>query len=131
MKASMAMIAAEGAGVITYNESHEGRGIGLLSKLRAYRLQDEGRDTVEANLDLGLPADARHYGVEGQILHDLKVSSVRLLTNNPAKIAGLEDLGIEVVGREALVAGLNGYNKAYMATKVDKLGHLVGHADIQ
>lgn len=131
LDASMAKIAAAGAGVITYNESHEGRGIGLLSKLQAYRLQDEGRDTVDANLDLGLPADARHYGIEGQILHDLKVSSVRLMTNNPAKIRALEDLGIEVAGREPLVAGLNGDNQAYMATKVDRLGHLVGHAEIQ
>ena len=127
----MAKIASEGVGIITYNESHEGRGIGLLSKLRAYRLQDEGRDTVDANLDLGLPADARHYGVEGQILHDLKVSSVRLMTNNPVKIQALEDLGIDVAGREPLVAGLNGDNHAYMTTKVDRLGHLVGHAEIQ
>ena len=131
LEASVAMIAAEGAGVITYNESHEGRGIGLLSKLHAYRLQDEGRDTVDANLDLGLPADARHYGVEGQILHDLKVSSVRLMTNNPAKMVALEELGIEVKGREPLVVGLNGDNEAYMATKVDRLGHLVGHAEVQ
>ncbi len=131
LEASMAMIAAEGAGVVTYNESHEGRGIGLLSKLRAYHLQDEGRDTVDANLDQGLPADARHYGIEGQILHDLKVSSVRLMTNNPDKIEALEDLGVEVESREPLVAGLNGDNQVYMATKVDRLGHLFGHAEVQ
>lgn len=131
LAASMAKIAEEGAGVITYNESHEGRGIGLLSKLLAYRLQDEGRDTVDANLELGLPADARHYGVEGQILHDLKVSSVRLMTNNPAKIQALVELGVEVVDRAPLVVGLNGDNKAYMDTKVDRLGHMVDRMDHQ
>lgn len=131
LEASMELIAGEGAGIITYNEAHEGRGIGLLAKLHAYRLQDEGKDTVDANLEQGLPADARHYGVEAQILHDLKVSSVRLMTNNPGKIQALEDLGIEVRDRVSLVVGLNGDNKAYMETKVSRLGHLVGHADIQ
>lgn len=131
LDAAMAMVAEKGAGVITYNERHEGRGIGLLAKLRAYRLQDEGKDTVEANLELGLPADARHYGIEAQILHDLKVCSVRLMTNNPAKITALEELGIEVAGREPLVVGLNGDNEAYMAAKIDRLGHLVGHREIQ
>jgi 3,4-dihydroxy 2-butanone 4-phosphate synthase/GTP cyclohydrolase II len=131
LEASMKMIAEEGAGVITYNEAHEGRGIGLLAKLHAYRLQDEGKDTVDANLEQGLPADARHYGIEAQILHDLKVSSVRLMTNNPGKIQALEDLGIDVRDRVSLVVGLNGDNRAYMETKVNRLGHLVGHADIQ
>ncbi|MCP3996164.1 MAG: bifunctional 3,4-dihydroxy-2-butanone-4-phosphate synthase/GTP cyclohydrolase II [bacterium] len=131
LAASMAKIAAAGAGIVTYNESHEGRGIGLLHKLQAYKLQDEGRDTVDANLELGFPADARHYAVEAQILADLKVSSVRLMTNNPNKIQSLEDLGVQVVDREPLVAGLNGDNEAYMAAKVDRLGHLVGHAETQ
>ncbi len=131
LAASMAMIAAAGAGIITYNESHEGRGIGLLYKLRAYKLQDEGRDTVDANLELGLPADARHYAIEAQMLNDLKVSSVRLMTNNPSKIQSLQELGVDVIAREPLVAGLNGDNKAYMAAKVDRLGHLVGHAEMQ
>ncbi|MDJ0663659.1 MAG: bifunctional 3,4-dihydroxy-2-butanone-4-phosphate synthase/GTP cyclohydrolase II [Acidimicrobiia bacterium] len=131
LRASMGRIAEAGAGVLTYNETHEGRGIGLLEKLRAYRLQDEGRDTVDANLELGFPADARHYAVEAQILSDLKVGSVRLMTNNPQKIEAIERLGIEVAGREALVAGVNGDNKAYMTAKVDRLGHLVGHTEIQ
>ncbi len=127
----MAMVAREGSGVITYNEAHEGRGIGLLAKLHAYRLQDEGKDTVDANLELGLPADARHYGIEAQILHDLKVSSVRLMTNNPDKMSALAELGVEVSERVPLIAGLNGDNQAYMAAKADRLGHLVGHSDGQ
>ena len=131
LEASMVRIAEAGAGILTYNENHEGRGIGLLDKLRAYRLQDEGRDTVDANLELGFPADARHYAVEAQILMDLKVRSIRLMTNNPNKIDSLEHLGIEVAGRESLVAGVNGDNRAYMTAKVDRLGHLVGHSEIQ
>ena len=101
--------------------------IGLTTLWQSVRnkLQDEGRDTVDANLELGFPADARHYAVEAQMLHDLKVSSVRLMTNNPNKIHSLKDLGVEVIAREPLVAGLNGDNKAYMAAKVDRLGHLV------
>ena len=131
LNASMARIAQEGRGVITYNESHEGRGIGLLSKLQAYRLQDEGRDTVDANLELGFPADPRHYAIEAQILHDLKVGSVRLMTNNPRKIESLQELGVAVTKRDPLVEGLNGDNKAYMTAKVDRLGHMVGHAELQ
>lgn len=123
LEAALGAVAAEGRGIIIYNEQHEGRGIGLLSKLRAYKLQDEGVDTVDANLALGLPVDARHYGLEAQILHDLKVPSVRLLTNNPAKIAALEALGVEVGGRVPLIAGITGENYAYMETKVRKLGH--------
>lgn len=131
LDAAMAQIAAKGRGIVTYNESHEGRGIGLLAKLHAYQLQDEGRDTVDANLELGLPVDARHYAVEAQILNDLKVSSVRLMTNNPDKIESLRRFGVDVLDREPLVAGLNGDNKAYIAAKVDRLGHLVGHQEIQ
>ena len=131
LAASMAKIADDGAGIVTYNESHEGRGIGLLYKLQAYKLQDEGRDTVDANLELGFPADARHYAIEAQILHDLKVSSVRLMTNNPNRIQSLQELGVEVSDREPLVAGVNGDNRAYMTAKVDRLGHLVGHGEIQ
>ena len=131
LDASMALVAREGAGVITYNEAHEGRGIGLLAKLHAYRLQDEGKDTVDANLELGLPADARHYGIEAQILHDLKVSSVRLMTNNPDKMEALTALGVDVDERIPLIVGLNGDKEAYMAAKADRLGHLVGHPDAQ
>lgn len=131
LEASMKLIAEEGSGIITYNEAHEGRGIGLLAKLHAYRLQDEGKDTVDANLEQGLPADARHYGIEAQILHDLKVSSVRLMTNNPGKIEALQMFGIDVGDRVSLVVGLNGDNKAYMETKVNRLGHLVGHPETQ
>jgi len=131
LDAAMAKIVQEGAGIVTYNEAHEGRGIGLVAKLSAYQLQDEGRDTVDANLELGLPVDARHYAVEAQILHDLKVSSVRLMTNNPVKIASLRKFAVDVVEREPLVAGVNGHNKAYMAAKVDRLGHLVGRQEIQ
>lgn len=131
LAASMARISEEGCGVVTYNEAHEGRGIGLLEKLRAYKLQDEGRDTVDANLELGFPADARHYAIEAQVLKDLGVGSVRLLTNNPDKIRALETYGVRVEGREALVVGLNGDNKDYMAAKVDRLGHIVGHSDLQ
>jgi 3,4-dihydroxy 2-butanone 4-phosphate synthase/GTP cyclohydrolase II len=131
LDAAMARIVSEGLGIITYNETHEGRGIGLLAKLRAYQLQDEGRDTVDANLELGFPVDARHYAVEAQILNDLKVSSVRLMTNNPLKIDALRRFGVDVHDREPLVAGLNGDNRAYMAAKVDRLGHLVGHQEFQ
>jgi len=131
LAASMSRIAEDGCGVVTYNEAHEGRGIGLLEKLRAYKLQDEGRDTVDANLELGFPADARHYAIEAQVLKDLGVCSVRLLTNNPDKMQALETYGVNVEGREALVVGLNGDNRKYMAAKVDRLGHIVGHSDLQ
>src|SRR5204863_4061227 len=99
LEAAMAAVAAEGRGIVCYLRGHEGRGIGLLSKLRAYQLQDGGADTVDANLELGLPADARDYGTGAQVLADLGVRSVRLLTNNPAKRAALELYGIRVLGR--------------------------------
>jgi len=116
-------IAQEGLGVVVYDRTHEGRGIGLLAKLRAYRLQDEGLDTVDANLELGYPVDARHYGIDAQILTDLKVSSVRLLTNNPHKISELEMLGVDVAERVPHVAGATRHNEAYLQTKIDRLGH--------
>ena len=102
LEAAMAAIAAEGRGVVLYLRGHEGRGIGLLSKLRAYQLQDAGADTVDANLELGLPADAREYSAGAQILADLGVRSVRLLTNNPAKVSGLSGFGVDITARVAL-----------------------------
>jgi len=116
-------IAVEGQGVVVYDRTHEGRGIGLLAKLRAYRLQDEGLDTVDANLELGYPADARHYGIDAQILNELKVSSVRLLTNNPHKISELQALGVDVAERVPHVVGASRHNQAYLQTKVERLGH--------
>ena len=125
LEASMAAIAAEGRGVVLYLRGHEGRGIGLLSKLRAYQLQDAGADTVDANLELGLPADAREYSTGAQILADLGVRSVRLLTNNPAKVSGLSGFGIEVAGRVALPVTPTPENLRYLTVKRDRLGHLI------
>jgi 3,4-dihydroxy 2-butanone 4-phosphate synthase / GTP cyclohydrolase II len=121
---AMARIAEEGRGVVAYLRGHEGRGIGLIHKLQAYQLQDGGHDTVEANLALGLPADARDYGIGALILSDLGLSSIRLLTNNPAKRAGLEGFGLEVVERVPLEVRSTDANAFYLATKRDKLGHV-------
>lgn len=116
-------IVKEGRGVVVYLRGHEGRGIGLVAKLQAYQLQDGGRDTVDANLDLGLPADARHYGTATQVLRDLGVRSVRLLTNNPDKVANLEDFGVPVAERVPLTPHPNDHNLAYLLTKRDRMGH--------
>jgi len=116
-------VANEGRGVVLYIRGHEGRGIGLLHKLAAYNLQDQGRDTVEANEDLGLPVDARDYGVGAQILYDIGVRSMRLLTNNPTKRAGIEGYGLSIVDRVPLVAEPNDHNRGYLRTKAEKMGH--------
>ncbi|WP_110181467.1 bifunctional 3,4-dihydroxy-2-butanone-4-phosphate synthase/GTP cyclohydrolase II [Nocardioides solisilvae] len=116
-------IAEEGRGVVVYLRGHEGRGIGLVGKLQAYELQDGGRDTVDANLDLGLPADARHYGAATQVLRDLGVGAVRLMTNNPEKTRSLEDYGIRVAERVPLTPHPNDHNLAYLLTKRDRMGH--------
>lgn len=122
-------IVAEGRGVVIYLRGHEGRGIGLVAKLQAYQLQDGGRDTVDANLDLGLPADARHYGAATQILRDLGATSVRLLTNNPDKVRNLEDYGIKVAERVPLTPHPNDHNLAYLLTKRDRMGHVLPDLD--
>jgi 3,4-dihydroxy 2-butanone 4-phosphate synthase / GTP cyclohydrolase II len=122
---SLNMIAQEGTGVVIYLRGHEGRGIGLAAKLAAYALQDNGRDTVDANLELGLPADARHYGTATQILRDLGVTSVRLLTNNPEKVTSLQDYGIQVAERLAIAPNPTPHNLRYLRTKRDRMGHLI------
>jgi 3,4-dihydroxy 2-butanone 4-phosphate synthase/GTP cyclohydrolase II len=124
LDAALQRVAAAGRGVVLYMRGHEGRGIGLLHKLQAYQLQDRGLDTVDANLELGLPADARDYGTGAQILYDLGVRSMRLLTNNPAKRAGLEGYGLTITGREALPVRLHPENVRYLRTKRDRMGHL-------
>jgi 3,4-dihydroxy 2-butanone 4-phosphate synthase/GTP cyclohydrolase II len=125
LEAAMAAIATEGRGVVLYLRGHEGRGVGLLSKLRAYELQDAGADTVDANLKLGLPADAREYSAGAQMLADLKVRSVRLLTNNPAKVSGLTGCGVDVTARIPLTTAVTPYNLRYLTTKRDRLGHQI------
>jgi 3,4-dihydroxy 2-butanone 4-phosphate synthase/GTP cyclohydrolase II len=127
LQASMAAITAAGGGVVVYLRGHEGRGIGLLHKLRAYALQDAGRDTVEANLDLGLPADSRDYGTGAQVLTDLGVRSVRLLTNNPAKSEALTRYGIEVAERVQVDVLPTEQNLAYLRTKAQRMGHDLAH----
>jgi 3,4-dihydroxy 2-butanone 4-phosphate synthase / GTP cyclohydrolase II len=131
LTAAMAAIAAEGRGVVLYLRGHEGRGIGLLSKLRAYQLQDNGADTVDANLELGLPADAREYSTGAQMLADLGVRSVRLLTNNPDKLRGLRGFGIEVTGRVSLPVTPTPDNLRYLIAKRDRLGHQLGELFLQ
>jgi 3,4-dihydroxy 2-butanone 4-phosphate synthase/GTP cyclohydrolase II len=116
----------EGRGVLLYL-AQEGRGIGLLNKLRAYRLQEEGLDTVEANIELGLPPDLRDYGIGAQILVDLGLSSIRLLTNNPKKIVGLEGYGLHVTDQVPIAHPANEHNRAYLQTKRERLGHLLHH----
>jgi 3,4-dihydroxy 2-butanone 4-phosphate synthase/GTP cyclohydrolase II len=125
LDAAMAAISAEGRGVVLYLRGHEGRGVGLLSKLQAYELQDAGADTVEANTELGLPVDAREYSAGAQMLADLGVRSVRLLTNNPAKVSGLTDGGVDITARVPLAAAVTPYNLRYLVTKRDKLGHQI------
>jgi len=121
---AMEMIEREGRGVILYMRQ-EGRGIGLINKLKAYELQDKGRDTVEANLELGFKADLRDYGIGAQILLSLGIHKMRLLTNNPKKLIGLQGYGIDVVERVAIQALATKSNKGYLKTKRDKLGHLL------
>ena len=123
LHAALARVQQEGRGVVLYMRGHEGRGIGLLHKLQAYALQDTGSDTVDANLELGLPADARDYGTGAQILSDLGVKSMRLLTNNPAKRAGLDGYGLAIVGRVPLEITPNADNLEYLRTKRDRMGH--------
>lgn len=130
LHAALATVSGEGRGVVLYVKGHEGRGIGLLHKLRAYTLQDAGRDTVDANLDLGLPADARDYGTGAQILADLGVRSMRLLTNNPAKRAGLEGYGLSIVERVPLEIAANEHNRAYLRAKAERMGHDLGGTDL-
>ncbi|MEY3361064.1 MAG: hypothetical protein RL531_783 [Actinomycetota bacterium] len=126
---ALARIAAEGTGVLVYLRGHEGRGIGLGHKLRAYTLQDQGRDTVEANVELGLPVDSREYGIGSQILVDLGITTMRLMTNNPSKYGGLEGFGLEIVERVPLEVTPNAENIAYLRAKAEKMGHLLDLED--
>ncbi|MCZ7430242.1 bifunctional 3,4-dihydroxy-2-butanone-4-phosphate synthase/GTP cyclohydrolase II [Streptomyces sp. WMMC1477] len=123
LRASLQRVQEEGRGVVIYLRGHEGRGIGLLSKLRAYELQERGRDTLDANLELGLPADARDYAAGAQMLADLGVRSVRLLTNNPAKSDALARHGVAVAGREPMPVQAGEHNIRYLRTKRDRMGH--------
>jgi 3,4-dihydroxy 2-butanone 4-phosphate synthase/GTP cyclohydrolase II len=125
LQSAIAQVGKEGRGVILYIRGHEGRTIGLTHKLRAYRLQEQGRDTVEANVELGFAADPREYGIGAQILVDLGVRSMRLLTNNPAKRAGLEGYGLSIVERVPLETRPTAENIGYLRTKREKLGHLL------
>jgi 3,4-dihydroxy 2-butanone 4-phosphate synthase/GTP cyclohydrolase II len=123
LHAAMRQISEHGKGVIIYMRNHEGRGIGLINKIKAYALQDKGMDTVEANLEMGFPPDLRNYGVGAQILIELGVRQFHLLTNNPRKIRGLDGYGLEILQRVPLMTDLNENNKAYLQTKKSKLGH--------
>lgn len=123
LRAAMKAVAEEGRGVVLYVKGHEGRGIGLLHKLQAYTLQEAGRDTVDANIELGFPADARDYGTGASILADLGVRSMRLLTNNPSKRAGLEGYGLSILERVPLTVDANPHNEAYLSAKAARMGH--------
>ncbi|KAL9412970.1 hypothetical protein AB3S75_041603 [Citrus x aurantiifolia] len=127
---AMQIIEKAGKGVVVYLRGHEGRGIGLGHKLRAYNLQDQGHDTVQANIELGLAVDAREYGIGAQILRDLGVRTMRLMTNNPAKFIGLKGYGLAVLGRVPILTPITEENKRYLETKRTKMGHIYG-SDLQ
>ncbi len=129
LDSALATIAEEGLGVLVYLRGHEGRGIGIGHKIRAYGLQDKGRDTVDANLDLGLPVDSREYGIGAQILVDLGITTMRLMTNNPSKYGGLDGFGLEITGRVPLESVPNPENIEYLRTKRERLGHLLPGLD--
>jgi len=129
LDAALAHIGKEGRGIVLYIRGHEGRAIGLTHKLRAYRLQEQGLDTVEANEELGFPADPRDYGIGAQILVDLGVKTMRLLTNNPSKRAGLEGYGLSIIERVPLETSPTAENIGYLRTKREKLGHLLDHLE--
>jgi 3,4-dihydroxy 2-butanone 4-phosphate synthase/GTP cyclohydrolase II len=130
LEQALTQIAADGTGVLLYM-AQEGRGIGLLAKLKAYELQEQGRDTVEANLELGFPADARDYAIGNQILADLGLTTIRILTNNPRKLTGIQGFGLEVVEQVAIEVPPNAENRGYLAAKRDKLGHRLHHQDLK
>jgi 3,4-dihydroxy 2-butanone 4-phosphate synthase/GTP cyclohydrolase II len=127
----MRYIASEGAGVVVYLRGHEGRGIGIGHKLRAYNLQDAGYDTVDANLMLGLPVDSREYGIGAQMLVDLGVTQMRLITNNPAKYEGLTGFGIDIVERIALPIHKTPENLRYLDAKRQRMGHMYSALDMK
>jgi len=129
LAASLRMIEKEGLGLVLYMRQ-EGRGIGLANKIRAYKLQEHGRDTVEANLELGFAADLRDYGIGAQILADMGLTKIRLMTNNPKKVVGIQGYGLEVVERVPMAISPNEYNQRYLDTKRDKLGHLLSKSQI-
>ncbi len=129
LRTAMDLIEEEGRGVVVYLRGHEGRGIGLAHKIRAYRLQEQGHDTVDANVALGLPVDPREYRVGSQILVDLGVTTMRLMTNNPAKYGGIDGSGLEVLGRVPLQPVPNPENLAYLRTKRERMGHLIEGLD--
>jgi 3,4-dihydroxy 2-butanone 4-phosphate synthase/GTP cyclohydrolase II len=129
LDAAMERIAAEGLGVIVYLRGHEGRGIGIGHKLRAYQLQEQGRDTVDANVELGLPVDSREYGIGAQILVDLGITTLRNMTNNPAKYGGLEGFGLDIVERVPLESKPNPENISYLRAKRERMGHLLEGLD--
>jgi 3,4-dihydroxy 2-butanone 4-phosphate synthase / GTP cyclohydrolase II len=129
LQTALAKIAAEGSGIVVYLRGHEGRGIGLGHKIRAYALQEDGRDTVDANVELGLPVDSREYGIGAQILVDLGVTDMRLMTNNPSKYGGLEGFGLNIVERVPLESRPTPFNIDYLRTKRERLGHLLEGLD--
>jgi 3,4-dihydroxy 2-butanone 4-phosphate synthase/GTP cyclohydrolase II len=129
LRAALEKIADEGSGVLVYLRGHEGRGIGLGHKIRAYRLQEQGADTVDANLELGLPIDNREYGIGAQILVDLGVSKMRLMTNNPVKYGGLEGFGLDITERVPLESSPTAHNIDYLRTKQQRMGHLLEGLD--
>jgi 3,4-dihydroxy 2-butanone 4-phosphate synthase / GTP cyclohydrolase II len=129
LDAAMERIAEEGMGVIVYLRGHEGRGIGIGHKLRAYALQEQGRDTVDANVELGLPVDSREYGIGAQILVDLGITTLRNMTNNPAKYGGLEGFGLDIVERVPLESAPNPENISYLRAKRERMGHLLEGLD--
>ena len=130
LHAALRLIADARLGAVVYLRGHEGRGIGIAHKLQAYELQDGGLDTVDANVELGLPVDSREYGIGAQILVDLGITTMRLLTNNPAKRGGLEGFGLQIVERVPIHTTPNEENIRYLRTKRDRLGHLLDEGGV-